>query len=410
MALSYIRDDVWEHERRVAKDSYACPNPNCCFFNPKGFTACVTCGCKFTFKVVTGPSKVALPLAESMVGNEDITAQEYKDYGLRVAKHALRAQHQKIYVYTDGWLLWQQVLRCLDWRRKWDLAWTREDNLNKLQKGGSRWHTGEQWERPSALAFEMMSRNPPIGIPGVTEFFVRHRKCLEDKHQLDHKFIATVYTVGLMCDRLEASFPDLVHRLKDWKLVELHCQTGVRRDTPSVPRRLYRDAEVFGRSATGECQAGDENIRHAGWLDQQIAGVALTKERIAEIKHAIVKGRSHKAALELFHQKQKSQNPPNVSGALGLGAASSSGVRFPHTPRRSPSRNPPMRDPPVLKAPRVPFPRTPPGDPQALRGSAKRVFLVEDLTTSLPLRSRKFEKNKLRPPLHTDATLMLISA
>ena len=68
-------DDVWEHERRVARDSYACPNPNCCLCNPKCFTACVTCGCKFTFEVVTGPSKVALPPAESMVGNREITTR-----------------------------------------------------------------------------------------------------------------------------------------------------------------------------------------------------------------------------------------------------------------------------------------------------------------------------------------------
>ena len=56
-----------------------------------------------------------------------------------------------------------------------------------------------------------------------------------------------------------------------------------------------------------------------------------------------------------------------------MGAASSSGIRLPHTLRRSPSNNPPMRDPPVPKAPSVPFLRTPPGDPQAPRGSAKRV-------------------------------------
>ena len=327
--------------------------------------------------VVTGPSKVALPLAESMVGNEDITEQEYKDYGFRVAKHALRARQQKIYVYTDDWLLWQQVLRCLDWRSKWDLIWTREDNFNKLQKGGSRWHGGEQWERPSALAFERMSRNPPVGIPGVTEFFVRHRKCLEDKHQPDYKFIATVYTVGLACDRLEASFPDLVRRLKEWELVEqngsiakqVYDETLRQCLDPSVPRSLKSSIAPLQVKANA---AGDEKIRHAGWLDQRIAGVALTKEQTAEIKHAIIKGRSHKAALELFHQKQKSQNPPNVPGASGLGTASSSGIRLPHAPRRSSSRNPPMREPPVPKAPRDPSLRTPPGDPQAPRGSAKR--------------------------------------
>ena len=78
---------------------------------------------------------------------------------------------------------------------------------------------------------------------------------------------------------------------------------------------------------------GDEKVRHAGWLDQvQTFGVALTKEQIAEIRHAIVKGRPHLAA------KMMSQNPPNVPGASGSGAASSSGTQRPYTPRRSPSR------------------------------------------------------------------------
>ena len=88
----------------------------------------------------SGPSKVAPPLAESTVGNDGVTAKEYEYYGLGVAKHAIRAK-EKIYVYQDDWLLWRQVLRCLDWRRKWDLMWTHGDSLSKLHKGGSRWHT-----------------------------------------------------------------------------------------------------------------------------------------------------------------------------------------------------------------------------------------------------------------------------
>ena len=64
--------------------------------------------------------------------------------------------------------------------------------------------SGEQWERPSPTAFERMSRIPPVGIPGVEEFYMRHRMCLEDRHQQDHAFLATGHTVGLMCDRLEA--------------------------------------------------------------------------------------------------------------------------------------------------------------------------------------------------------------
>ena len=49
-------DRVWENARIVANDSYACPNPNCSCFWPKGFTACVTCGCKFTFELFIGPT------------------------------------------------------------------------------------------------------------------------------------------------------------------------------------------------------------------------------------------------------------------------------------------------------------------------------------------------------------------
>ena len=108
--------------------------------------------------------------------------------------------------------------------------------------------------------------------------------------------------------------------------------------------------------------AGDENIKHAGWLDQvQTLGVAMTKEQADEIRHAIVKGRPHLEA------KMKSQKRSNVPGASGSGAASSSGMQRPHTPRRSPSRNPPVRNPLLPNAQRVPSPRTPP------RGAAKRV-------------------------------------
>ena len=191
MSRSYHKDVLWEHERRVANDSYACPNPNCCLFNPQGFTACVTCGCKFTLEAVIGPSKAALPVAGSTSDDAEITAKEYEDYGLRVAKHAIRAKERRVFVYRDKFLLWRQVLRCLDWRKKWDLVWTREDNLNKLHKGGSRWHSGEQWERPSPMDFERMRREYPEGTPGVDEFYARHRKCLVDKVQTDHAFLAT---------------------------------------------------------------------------------------------------------------------------------------------------------------------------------------------------------------------------
>ena len=190
MSRSYYKDALWEHKRRVAGDSYACPNPHCRLFNPTGFTACVACGCKFTFEAVLGPSKVALPVAGGTFDDAEITAKEFEDYGLRVAKHAIRAQEKKVLVYKENFFLWRQVLRCLDWR-KWDLVWTREDKLNKFQKGGSRWHSGEKWERPSPKVFERMSREYPEGIPDADEFYARHHKCLVDKTHPDHAFLAT---------------------------------------------------------------------------------------------------------------------------------------------------------------------------------------------------------------------------
>ena len=105
MSQSYYKDALWEHKRRVANDSYACPNPHCRLFNPKGFTACATCGCKFTFEAVLGPSKVALPVAGSTFDDAEITAKEFEDYGLRVAKHAFRAQEKKVFVYKNNFLL-----------------------------------------------------------------------------------------------------------------------------------------------------------------------------------------------------------------------------------------------------------------------------------------------------------------
>ena len=176
MSQSYCKDALWENKRRVANDSYACPNPRCCLFNPKGFTACVTCGYKFTFEAVLGPSRVARPGSGS--DEAEVTAKEIEDYGLRIAKHAIRAQEKRVFVYKDNFPLWKQVLRCLDWRRKWDLTWTDEGDLNKLQKGGSRWHSGEQWERPSPRVFEQMRREYPDGIPGSEEFYAKHRNRL----------------------------------------------------------------------------------------------------------------------------------------------------------------------------------------------------------------------------------------
>ena len=95
MSQSYFKDTSWEAQLIVANDSYACPNPHCGLFNPKGFTACVTCGCKFTCEAVTGPSKVALPGSVSN-DKDDVTDKEIEDHGLRIAKHSVRARENKV--------------------------------------------------------------------------------------------------------------------------------------------------------------------------------------------------------------------------------------------------------------------------------------------------------------------------
>ena len=335
----HIIRTLWEHERKVTNDSYACPNPNCCLFNPKGFTACATCGCKFTFEVVVGPSKVALPVAGSTSDDAEITAKEYEDYGLRVAKHAIRAKEGRVYIYQDNFFLWRQVLRCLDWRMKWDLRLTREDNLNKLHKGGSRWHNGEQWERPSPIDFERMRREYPEGTPGVDEFYARHRRCLEDKNQTEHALLATVYTIGMMCDRLERVFVDLIRRLPTWlkpkrmALSPKRCDEMLRQCLCTCNETLKSMVAPLKIKANA---LGEEKVRHAGWLDQvSKLGVAMTKEQVDEIRYAIVKGRPHLDA------KMKSETPPFALATTGSGDASSSGLRYRDMPRRSPSRNPP---------------------------------------------------------------------
>ena len=49
---------LWNGQRRVAKDPYRCPNAQCRCHKPRGFTARVTCGAKFAFEIIIGPSKV----------------------------------------------------------------------------------------------------------------------------------------------------------------------------------------------------------------------------------------------------------------------------------------------------------------------------------------------------------------
>ena len=236
--------------------------------------------------------------------------------------------------------MWKQVVRCLDWRRKWDLIWTAEDNLNKLQKGGSRWHSGQHWNPPSQMDFNRMSQNYPNDTPGSDEFYAKHQASICDGNLPNHKHMATVYTCGNLCDKLEEDFADLVLNLPQWQETEAK---GVRANA-RYDKELKQLLEICGEtleSMVTNLKAnanalGEEMARHAAWLDQAKAGVAMTKEQVDEIKHAIVKGRPHLA------RKLKSETPPIAVAATGPSGASSSGLRYPNVPSRTPSRNPPM--------------------------------------------------------------------
>ena len=271
VSQSCFKDTSWGGQRVVYNDSYACSNPHCGLFNPKGFTACVTRGCKFTFEAVTGPSKVALPGSVSN-DKDEVTTKEIEDYGLRIAKHSVRSLEKKVYVYKPKFLMWKQVVRCLDWRRKWDLIWIVEDNLNKLQKGGSRWHSGQQWNPPSQTDFNRMSQNYPYGTPGSDEFYAKHQASICDGSPPNHKHMATVYTCGNLCDKLEEDFADLILNLPRWQETEAK---GVRANT-IYDKELKRLLEICGETLEsmvadlkGNANAlGEEKARHAAWLDQ----------------------------------------------------------------------------------------------------------------------------------------------
>ena len=168
---------------------------------------------------MTGPSKMALP-GPVCDDKDKVTEKEIEDYGLRIAKHSVRTRENKVYKYTPSFLMWQQVVRCLDWRRKWDTIWTTEDNLNKLQKGGSRWHSGQHWNIPSQTDFDRMAQSYPTDTPGSDDFYAKHHARICDGNLPDHKRMATVYTCGNLCDILEAGFTDLVVNLSQWKETE----------------------------------------------------------------------------------------------------------------------------------------------------------------------------------------------
>ena len=188
----YYEGTASTRERMAKNDSYACPNPSCRCFNPRGFTACVTCGCKYIFNQITGPSKAAIPSNDDNVEGDNPTPQEIVDYGLRVAAFALRNAAKRIHVPKDDDLLWNHVLRCLDWRHKWDHIWTQEDNFRKIALGGSRWHAGRHWPQPDSEVYERMVGKPSMHAgPGPVQFVENNEWCFSNPNNVDHSYVGS---------------------------------------------------------------------------------------------------------------------------------------------------------------------------------------------------------------------------
>ena len=150
-----------------------------------------------------------------------------------------------------------------------------------------------------------------------------------------------MYTCGNLCDRLEKGFADLVVNLSQWK--ETEAKTV--RANAIYDEELKRLLRVCGETLASMVAdlkvnanaLGEEKARHAAWLDQAKAGVAMTKEQVDDVKRAIIKGRPHLA------RKLKSDTPTVAVAVEGQSGASSSEQRYPNVPSRVPSRNPPMR-------------------------------------------------------------------
>ena len=122
---------------------------------------------------------------------------------------------------------------------------------------------------------------------------------------------------------------------------------------------------------------GDEKLRHAEWLNNQMNGVELTAEQTAEIRYATIKYRPHKAKHDEWKAKQITpadsstiQMPRTATIAEGAGSSSSGNayVPFPQRTRSVPQRNPAH---PYVGQPPGTF--TLPHGPPPVRGQAKRV-------------------------------------
>ena len=102
-----------------------------------------------------------------------------------------------------------------------------------------------------------------------------------------------------MCDLLERVFVDLIPNLPKWLKTGANSALA-NKAYDEEPRRCLSICNETLKSMVAHLKVkadalGEEKARHATWLDQAKAGVAMTKEQVDEIRHAIVKGRPHLA-------------------------------------------------------------------------------------------------------------------
>ena len=263
--------------------------------------------------------------------------------------------------------------------------------------------------------FRSIQRTPPVGIPGVADFLKKHRNCLEDIDHPAHKLRAIIYTVGLMCDRLEASSVDLVRRLKEWKQSGQNDSIAKQVYDETLRQCLYACNETLKSLVTPlrdkANAAGDEKTRHAGWLEQKMSGVARRKNKMPRSSMPSSRAGHLRSRLSSSNRNRCRKTHPMFKEHWGrvllhppeIGSHLLQGVALPVIHLCGTLccllrqgfyllglHRAVLRELVVLP-----------------RGFV--LDLVDDLMTILPLWSRRFEKNKLRPHFPLDATLMLIS-
>ena len=286
-------------------------------------------------------SNVELPSVETIVEVDGVTPEEYADFGRRVAAYTTRAAQGRVHAAPDEGLLWHQIHRCFDWRRQWDYEWSHNGYLEKLKNGGSRWQNGEHWDVHTSSAREGMKRIPPAGIPSLRDFRVKHDDAIGVRTNPDHSLYTIIYTAGALCDKLEFDIPGPVKGLKIRKNSERRDPRAVKVFKDVLPHCLVTCGTQLGWLVAplrrrGQMQ-GEEKIKYANWLGQQARGVVLSDEQVAEIKHAIIKGRPHKAKKEeVYAHRAIMTGQPNVIETTGPTAASTSGQRYHAPPKHAP--------------------------------------------------------------------------